>query len=208
MKIVTLAQGKGGTGKSAASISLACEAVRRGERAAILDMDDGQWSADAWGKRRKEPQPAVMRAEPFKLAGMLSTLREDGCAWVFIDLPGRNTPAANAGVAASDFVLIPSRPVAMDAEASVGTVQSCIRAKRPYAYLVNIASAQADKARARRFSSELAEAGQPVCPVIIVQRVIVSDAIAEGLCPCETESAGASAAEFAAVFSWLTETLK
>jgi len=208
MKIVTLATGKGGTGKSSAAINLACEATRRGKRAAILDMDDGQWSADAWGKRREASQPAVMRAEPYKLAATIAKLREDGCAWVFIDLPGRNTPAANAGLAASDFVLIPTRPVPMDAEASVGTVQSCIRAKRPYAYLINIAGAQHDKARARRFSDELAEAGQPICPVIIIQRAIVPDAIAQGLCPCEAEPKGASAAEFTSLFTWLTETVQ
>jgi chromosome partitioning protein len=208
MKIITLAQGKGGVGKSSAAINLACEAVRRGESATILDMDDGQWSADAWGKRRKSGQPAVMRVEPFKLAPTIARLREEGCAWVFIDLPGRNTPAANAGLAASDFVLIPARPVALDAEASVGTVQSCIRAKRPYAYLISIAPAQHDKARARRFADDLKEAGQPVCPVILIQRVIVPDAIADGRCTCEAEPGGASAAEFTALFSWLMENPK
>jgi hypothetical protein len=63
--------------------------------------------------------------------------------------------------------LIPSRPVGLDAEASVGTVQSCIRAKKPYAYLVNIAAAQHERARARRFSEELTAAEQTVGPVIV-----------------------------------------
>ncbi len=203
MKIVALATQKGGCGKSATAINLSCQAHASGARAALIDMDDGQHSSLNWSKRRSETQPAVMAMTAFKLQPALAKLREDGTDWVFIDLPGRDAPAANAGLAAADFVLIPCRPVTLDFEASVATVQAAVRARKPYAYLLSIVPVHGDKARARRFADELTGAGQPVCPVFIVQRAVVPDAISEGLCACEAAPKSESTREFADLFQWL-----
>jgi chromosome partitioning protein len=203
MRIIALAQQKGGVGKTATAINLACEIVRGGDSAAVLDMDEGQWSADAWGKRRKKTAPIVRRADTYGLTASLEKLRGDGVNWAILDMPGRNSPASNAGLSAADFIIIPTRPLALDAEASAATVQSCLRAKKTYAYLLTIASAQHDKARGRRFAEALSAAGHPVSPIIIIQRVIVPDAIERGQCACEAEPKGESATEFTALFTWL-----
>lgn len=187
MRIVALATQKGGCGKSATAINLACSAHAAGERAVLLDMDDGQRSALNWSKRRDGKPPAVQAVSAFKLAPALATLRDEGAQWAIIDLPGRDAPAANAGLTAADFVLIPSRPATLDFEASLATVQACVRAHKRYAYLMNIAPAAGDKARAKRFSEELRAMGQPVCPVIIIQRAVVPDAIGQGRCACRVE---------------------
>jgi chromosome partitioning protein len=203
MKIVALATQKGGCGKSATAINLACQAYAEGERAALLDMDEGQRSSVNWANRRAVAEPQVIAVSPFRLEQTLARLRSEGVAWVFIDLPGRDTPASNAGLAASGFVLIPSRPVALDFEATVATVQSAIRGRKRYAYLLSIVPAHGDKIRAKRFAAELEAAGQPVCPVFIVQRAIVPDAITEGLCALEISPKSGSAREFADLFAWL-----
>jgi chromosome partitioning protein len=203
MKIVALATQKGGCGKSATAINLSCQAHAAGERAALLDMDEGQNSSLNWAKRREETAPTVIAANAFKLGGILKGLKAMDTNWAFIDLPGRDAPAANAGLAAAHFVLIPSRPVALDFEASLATVQAAVRARKPYAYLLSIVPVHGDKVRAKRFADELGAAGQPVCPVFIVQRAIVPDAIAEGRCACEADEHGESAREFAELFAWL-----
>lgn len=76
-------------------------------KAALLDMDDRQHSSLNWSKRRNEAQPVVMAMTAFKLQPTLAKLRQEGTDWIFIDLPGRDAPAANAGLAAADYVLIP-----------------------------------------------------------------------------------------------------
>ena len=120
-------------------------------------------------------------------------------------MPGRDAPAANAGIAVADFILIPCRPVTLDFEASIATVQAAVRARKSYAYLLNIVPVHGDKARARRFAEELGAANQPqpVCPVFIVQRAIVADAIGAGRCTCEVDPKSESAREYAELFEWL-----
>ena len=210
MKIVALATQKGGCGKSATAINLACQAHAAGSRAALLDMDDRQHSSLNWSKRRNEAQPTVIAMTAFKLQPTLAKLRQEGTDWIFIDLPGRDAPAANAGLAAADYVLIPCRPVTLDFEASVATVQAAVRAGKRYSYLLSVVPVHGDKARARRFAEGLkaAEAPQPVCPVFIVQRAIVADAIGEGRCACEADPKGESAREFAALLDWLKGEVK
>jgi chromosome partitioning protein len=208
MKIVALATQKGGCGKSSTAINLSCQAHAAGEFAALLDMDEGQHSSLNWAKRRTDEAPSVMAVKAFKLTSVLNELKTLGTNWVFIDLPGRDAPAANAGLAAAHFVLIPCRPLTLDFEASLATVQAAVRARKPYAYLLSIVPVQGDKARAKRFADELREASQPVCPVFIVQRAIVPDAIAEGRCACEAEPNGESAREFAELFQWLKGQVK
>jgi chromosome partitioning protein len=179
-----------------------------GERAVLLDMDEGQHSSLNWGKRRGGKPPTVLAMSALKLAPTLTALRDEGAAWAFIDLPGRDAPAANAGVIIADFILIPSRPATLDFEASLATVQAAVRARKRYAYLLSIVLAGGDKARAKRFAEELQGMGQTVCPVIIGQRVAVADAIGQGRAACETAPKSESAREFAALLEWLKEEVK
>src|SRR6516164_8817420 len=104
MHIAALAQQKGGVGKSAAAINLAGQAVAAGLKAAIVDMDPEQGTSAKWGARRNgKEQPRVEKANVVSLEGLLRKLEEGGVDWVFLDLPGRNAPSANAGLAAADF---------------------------------------------------------------------------------------------------------
>jgi chromosome partitioning protein len=204
MKIIALGMQKGGVSKSTIAIHLACASERVGHRAVVIDMDAEQGTALKWSTRRKDRHaPLVMASDVRKLAADLARLRNDGIEWAFLDLPGRNAPLANAGLSAADFVLVPLRPLDVDLEASLDTVRSIKRAGKRYAYQLSICPPQVNASRARRFSAALVEAGHPVSPVIIVNRIIVPDAVAQGFCVCETEPDSASAAEFMDLFDWL-----
>jgi hypothetical protein len=86
-------------------------------------------------------------------------------------------------------------------------VRAIKRAGKRYAYQLSICPPQVNASRARKFAAALREAGHPVSPVVIIQRIAVPDAVAQGSCVCETEPGGASAAEFAELFQWLKKEL-
>ncbi len=210
MNVVALGQQKGGVGKSAAAINLACQAAAERLNVALIDMDTEQGTARKWAMRREGALPVVkvIAADSVSLPGALAGLRASGVDWVFLDLPGRNAPISSAGLVAADLIIIPCRPLDVDIEASGATVQAAIRAKRPYAYLMNIAPAQGDRQRARMVARVLTEAGQPVVPVIIVQRLDVPDGISSGRGVNEMKKPGESAAEFKELFAWIKGKLK
>src|SRR5262249_23102092 len=182
-----------------------CQAVAAGHKAALVDVDGEQGSATKFGARRKVDAPAVMAADAVTLGPMLAKLRSEGTEWAFLDLPGRSSPVASAGLVAANLILIPVRPLDMDVEASAVTVQAALRAKKRYSYLLSISPPQAERKRAKAVSEALAGLGHPVAPVIIVQRLLVPDAIARGQCACEADPKSESAAEFKELFDWLAK---
>ena len=207
MHIIAIGQQKGGVGKSSLAINLACQAVAARAIAAVVDMDAEQGTAARWGKRRSEPAPSVVTADARTLINELARLRGAGAKWAFLDLPGRSAPVATAGMRAAEFVLIPCRPVDVDIEASITTVQGIVRSGKAYAYLMNIVP-QGSTVRAKKVLKALEDAGHPACPIIIGQKVEVPDAIAKGKGINEVGAKGAASQEFAELFAWLKEQVK
>lgn len=214
MKIVTLAQIKGGVGKSSVSINLACQAVAHGKSAVILDMDTEQGSVRKWRERRGKriglEEPQVFSVGPPELEKKIAELKARGIDWVFIDTPGRTS--YGRGMVIADMVLIPSRPVEDDIEPSLAMAAKIRQSgRRNYAYLMNICPPQVEKAgssRSRKIAEALKKAGHPVSPVIVIQRIAVPDANTRGLGVNEYEPGSQSAAEYSDLFEWMESELK
>lgn len=209
MRVIGLAQMKGGVGKSAAAIHLACQAYAAGKRVALLDMDVDQQTAARWGKRREADERFVIEViEAMELPSRIAELRAAGFDWVFIDLPGRSTSITGAGITAADLTLMPCRPLDVDVEASFTILRVLKRSGKAYAYLMNIAPPQVDAARARAVSKVLEDNGSPVCPTIIIQRLQVPDAIGMGKCAGELDPNGPSNREFNELYNWIENTVE
>jgi chromosome partitioning protein len=214
MKIITLAQQKGGVGKTSVCINLACQAIAHGKSAVILDMDVEQGSSIKWRARRNKKdgleKPEVFSIKHPELERKLAELKARGMEWVFIDLPGR--AAYGKGLSIADLIIVPSRPVEDDIEPSLFTVGLIRRGGRKnYAYLMNICPPQVDRggnSRARKIADALRLGGHPVSPVIIVQRLAVPDANARGLGVNEYEPDSPSAAEYGQLFEWIESELR
>ena len=214
MKIITLAQQKGGVGKTTVCINLACQAVAHGKSAVILDLDTEQGSSKKWREKRDKrvglEKPEVLSVNLPDLEKRIAELRTRGIEWVFIDLPGRTT--YGVGMMVADLIIIPSRPFEDDVQPSLSTVCLIRRgSRRNYVYLMNICPSQVDKngnSRARQMADHLTNAGHPVSPVIVIQRLAVPDASAYGFGINEYEPGNKSATEYKQLFKWIEGELK
>lgn len=210
MKIVALGQQKGGVGKTATAINLACQALAAGEAVTLVDMDPEQGTVTKWAKRRNGSLPPldVVTADATTIQATLARLRAESRQWAILDLPGRRSPIASAGFMAADITLVPCRPLAVDIEASVDTVTALVRGKKSYAYLMNIAPHNNESQRARAVADLIQKEGHPICPVILVQRIQVPDSIGQGKGVNEFSPGSNSAEEYKELFQWLKNTVK
>lgn len=145
MKIISIINEKGGSGKSTVATNLAAALHRTGKRVVLVDADP-QGTARDWRDASPEgadlpPVVGIDRAN--MLQSSLKTL--EGNDVVVIDAPAKANEMANAIVGASQIALIVIQPSGADLWASAATVKM-IHAKRDLggqidaAFLVNRAS--------------------------------------------------------------------
>ena len=125
MRIVTVANGKGGVGKSTTTVNLA---GILGEKMRVLVVDsDPQQSATWWMERSEgtEPVEVVQETDP----QMLGRVREvGGYDVVLVDTrPALRAQALGTVIGASDYVILPSPPSPMDVVALIETVRQEVR---------------------------------------------------------------------------------
>ena len=137
MKVITVAQQKGGSGKSTTCAILASAAVAQNLAVTILDCDtDGQIMG--WRNRMEAPvgktQGAVVPTWPATLTitraptsvgalyEALDTLEEEGCALCLIDTKPGSSVSTEEFMFAADLVIIPTKPKTAELTLSVNTV--------------------------------------------------------------------------------------
>jgi chromosome partitioning protein len=223
MSIIAVVSQKGGCAKSTLAIHLAVEAVRKKKmRTVILELDKQGTTGLLWNQRRAEshvpddlvkamgdapPQPEVHRVDSSNVQVVLEEMRRGGVEFVVLDLPGAHNPATAKAIAASDYVLIPSRPNDIDVHASLETADIARRLKRPFAYVFTfVPSSGQDEPKMRE---ALEDAGLTVAPKGLGdRRREYADAIASGSTVQEMKPGSASAAEVKAIWRWLEQQLE
>jgi len=133
--LVTVANLKGGVGKTTTSVFLAhALAAATGERCAVIDADP-QGSAAAWAKTAANagrPLGVPVLAQPTtRLERMVS-----GAPYLVVDTPPAYSDALEAAIRVADFVVIPTSASAMDLSAIRATIDSARRLNRPAAVLL------------------------------------------------------------------------
>lgn len=191
--VIALAQQKGGVGKSTLAIHMSVELLRRGFSVAIIDLDP-QGTVIKWRARRDDPEPLVITSDITSLKKRIDDHR--GHDFIVLDLPGRRGPDVTSGLRMSDMILVPSRPLDIDIEASGETIAACQRLGKRYAFVMTVVP-PAGK-RAHDFTGGITARGYPVIPAIIMDRLDYPDAISEGLGVTEYRPNGKAAAEIGA----------
>jgi chromosome partitioning protein len=223
MSIVAIVSQKGGVAKSTLSIHLAVEAVRKKKRTVILELDKQGTTSLLWSQRRAErhrpedlvkamgdqtpPQPEVHRVDSSNLEIVLEQMRRGGIEFVVLDLPGAHNPAVSKAIAASDYILIPTRPNDVDLHASLETADVARRLKKPFAYIFTfVPPTGQDEAKMRE---ALEDSGLTVAPKGLGdRRKEYGEAIANGSTVQEMKAGSASAIEVRAIWRWLEQQLE
>lgn len=198
MQTIALIAQKGGTGKTTLALSLAVAAEAEGKVTLVIDLDP-QASMCKWGDRRSADAPAVIDAQPARLASALQRAAEAGVELVIIDTPARVEQAAAEAARAADLVIVPCKPSIHDLE----TLQTTLdliqgRALRPPVAVLNAVPAQG--ARCEQAAQAIRAMGIAVCPVTIGQRVAFEYAAQLGQSAAEYEPDGKAASEIRHVY--------
>lgn len=205
MHTLALIAQKGGTGKTTLALSLAVAAQVAGESTLIIDLDP-QASACKWGDRREAETPAVIDAQPARLANALEKARLAGVDFVIVDTPARIEQAAAEAAKAADLVLIPCKPSIYDLETlqtTIDLVQN--RAARPPVAALNAVPAQGR--RHKQATKAIRAMGAAVSPALIGQRVAFEYAAQLGLSVLEYEPRGKAAAEIRQLYKTIRRVL-
>jgi chromosome partitioning protein len=139
MKTITLASGKGGSGRSTTALALAVHTHLENRRVALIDLDPGQGVVQRWFALREKEGPELVTPDAnHKLHVELKRLADAGTQFVFID----TEPAVDkdrvteAAIKACDLCLIPVRPSFFDVTSIGAVVEMCEERGKPYRTLL------------------------------------------------------------------------
>ncbi len=204
MKVLAIAQQKGGVGKSTLAVHLAAEAVRDGVSALVIELDK-QGTASLWSSRRQD-RPRVLKIESSQLAQQLKVHQDQDMQLVVLDMPGAHSASVTPAIKAADFVLIPARPHEIDIAASADTLAAVQRLDKTYAYCLTFTETTGGRAEAAREALE--EAGHAVMAGEIGRRQVFADAVASGSTAFEIEPKGKAAREIKELWKSLKSKLE
>ena len=193
--VITVAQQKGGAGKTTlvANLATAWAAARR---VAALDMDP-QRSLARWGALRGERGGVrVVECVGWRLPTELDRLRRS-YDLILVDSPPQADTDARRAVRASALVLVPVQPSPPDIWAAEGTLRIAAEEKRRAAVVLNrVPTAPRLRETADR---ELHARGLTPLAAALGNRAAFSHAFAEGLGVIEAAPRSPAAAELRAL---------
>lgn len=113
-QFISIAQVKGGTGKSTLATQLA-GALARTARVGLIDADMPQGTSSTWAALRNDPDILCLTCDSApQLPALAEQLDEADCDFVIIDLPPRSLKFFRQVVPFSDLVLVPLAATAPD----------------------------------------------------------------------------------------------
>jgi chromosome partitioning protein len=199
--VVTVAQQKGGAGKTTLAAQLAVAWAGQGRKVALLDIDP-QESLSAWFWLRDEllghgdGRMTLEAPTPGRSAAVIRRLRKDNDV-IVIDSPPHTRSAAKVGIANADLVLVPIQLSPMDLWATKPTLEMARDEGRPAMIVLNRVPPRgrvADEIRAAIDEKRL-----PLAKTILGNRSAYAASLMEGRGVTETEPTSPAAEEIKAL---------
>jgi len=140
-KVITIAQQKGGAGKTTVAAHLAVALAQKGNRVAILDIDP-QGSLSHWHsireKRFGEGYTGLthVAVSGWRVGSEVSRMRKEA-DFIIIDSPPHTETEARTAIRAADLIIIPVQPSPTDLWATKPTLELARAEKVPVKVLLN-----------------------------------------------------------------------
>ncbi len=200
--IVTIAQQKGGAGKTTLAIQLATAMRQAGRSVAVVDIDP-QASLTAWMRLREhEARDATelrfSMVGGWRLGVELDRLKRE-VERIVVDSPPHAESDAKAAIKAADLVLVPCQPSPLDIWASKGTLDIAIAEGRRHALVLNRVPARGRSVDEALQS--LADRGYAALSARLGNRQAFVASLGRGLGVVESEPRSAAALEVRALLA-------
>lgn len=193
--VITIAQQKGGAGKTTLAAHLAVVLSQRGKRVAVVDIDP-QGSLTHWHRIREErfgegyTGLTFSAVSGWRVGGEISRLRKDH-DFIIIDSPPHTEADAKTAIREADLVLLPVQPSPTDLWATAATLKLAKDERKPVKVVLNRVSP----------NSKLAQlavdtlGSEDVLDNMLGNRVLFAAALVEGRTANETNPTHAAAQE-------------
>ena len=139
-KVITVAQHKGGAGKTTLSAQLAATLYNDGATVLLIDVDP-QGSTSEWHKVRdktlgRKNKIALMQTQGWKMMREVPRLATE-YDYVIIDTPPHAESESSIAIRLADLVLMPVQPSPLDVWACAPTLKIILSEKRPVMLVMN-----------------------------------------------------------------------
>ena len=200
-KIITVAQQKGGAGKTTLAAHLAVAYTAMAKRVVAVDIDPQQSLSRWYGLRleRMDGTPAgvlVSATEGWR-ARVEVERAAAGHDVVIIDSPPHAETEARIAIRAADLVVVPVQPSPMDLWATRPTLELAAAERVPALLVFNRVPARAKLTEA--MEAEASKLGAKIARARLGNRVAFAAALAEGKAVGEAQPRGRAAEEIAAL---------
>ncbi|MEL6507144.1 MAG: ParA family protein [Pseudomonadota bacterium] len=201
-RIITVAQRKGGAGKTTLVCQLLTALMASGRRVAAIDADD-QASLSHWVSVRERRLPGLdfplEQATSYGIASSVRRLRRAQTPpdFIFIDTPPLLDRSLSRAVGAADLVIVPLQLSPLDLDATMPTARVIGEAEKPVLFVVNRAPARARVADMIR--TQLRQSQLPMARAELGNRAAFAESLASGQGVVETAKRSLAADEITAL---------
>ena len=205
-KVITIAQQKGGAGKTTVAVHLAVALAQKGNRVGILDIDP-QGSLSHWHsireKRFGEGYSGLthLAVSGWRVASEVSRMRKH-CDFIIVDSPPHTETEARTAIRSADLIIIPVQPSPTDLWATKPTLELAKAEKVPVKVLLNRVPANS------KLAVKIAEELPDLAETTLGNRVLFASSILEGRAATEADPASVAALEIKSLVKEITDLFK